>query len=159
MYSIHVSRHSDGHNKLLACISSLSETTSNHLEVVEVNLEDKISHLDKIDTQFPASKIMWSPKRLNYGDDYNLLASSSDKLRLFSFDRNNGIKLQTELKNTLLKDLSAPLTSFDWAEKTNYICCSSIDTTCSIFDINEKKFYKQLIAHDKEVYIKNLKTF
>lgn len=153
MYSIHVSRHSDGHNKLLACISSLCENTNNLLEVVEVDLENKISHLDKTVTQFPASKIMWSPKKMNYGDDFNLLASSSDKLRLFSYDRNNGIKMKTELKNTLLKDLSAPLTSFDWAEQTNYICCSSIDTTCSIFDINSQKFYKQLIAHDKEVCI------
>ena len=94
---------------------------------------------------------MWNPKTVSYGNEKQLIAVSSDKLRLYNYSMQDGIELRKELKNTLLKDLSAPLTSFDWSDKNNYICCSSIDTTCSIFDINQETFYKQLIAHDKEV--------
>lgn len=57
-----------------------------------------------------------------------------------------------ELKNNFQTELSAPLTSFDWNRtQPQYICCSSIDTTCSIWDINERKMIKQVITHDKEV--------
>lgn len=35
---------------------------------------------------------------------------------------------------------------------TNLIGTSSIDTTCSIWDIERGSVYTQLIAHDKEVY-------
>ena len=50
-------------------------------------------------------------------------------------------------------DFSAPLTSFDWnPESTNIIGTSSIDTTCTIWDIEKAIVFTQLIAHDKEVY-------
>lgn len=61
-------------------------------------------------------------------------------------------------------EYSAPLTSFDWsAKRLEIICTSSIDTTCSIWDITKGKIYflrltfsgaiiNQLIAHDKEVF-------
>jgi WD repeat-containing protein 68 len=45
------------------------------------------------------------------------------------------------------------LTSFDWnPEVPNLIGTSSIDTTCTIWDIEKKTVFTQLIAHDKEVY-------
>jgi WD40 repeat protein len=50
-------------------------------------------------------------------------------------------------------DFSAPLTSFDWnPEFQNLIGTSSIDTTCTIWDIEKGTVFTQLIAHDKEVY-------
>lgn len=50
-------------------------------------------------------------------------------------------------------DFSAPLTSFDWnPELHNLIGTSSIDTTCTIWDIEKSTVFTQLIAHDKEVY-------
>lgn len=58
----------------------------------------------------------------------------------------------TDLKNSLQQELSAPLTSFDWNKfQTNILCCSSIDTTCTLWDINHEKLIKQVITHDKEV--------
>ena len=46
-----------------------------------------------------------------------------------------------------------PLTSFDWNETDrNMIVTSSIDTTCTIWDIEKGVAKTQLIAHDKEVY-------
>lgn len=47
-------------------------------------------------------------------------------------------------------DFSAPLTSFDWnPELNNLIGTSSIDTTCTIWDIEKATVFTQLIAHDK----------
>lgn len=50
-------------------------------------------------------------------------------------------------------EYSSPLTSFDWnIEDPNIIGTSSIDTTCTIWDIEKRKKLSQLIAHDAEVY-------
>ena len=47
----------------------------------------------------------------------------------------------------------APLTSFDWNEyDPSMIGTSSIDTTCTIWDINTQTARTQLIAHDREVF-------
>ena len=152
IYSLHISKNESRPGCLLGVISSLSENANNNLEVVEMNMNDaEISQKDTMIIKYPASKIMWSPVAPSYGQDNQLIAVTSDKLRLYNYSQQGRIEARKELKNTLLNDLSAPLTSFDWSEQKNYICCSSIDTTCSIFDINEEKFYKQLIAHDKEV--------
>ena len=152
----------ESNSKILGAMASISESMNNCIEVVSIDIEKGgISQKDLFKIQFPASKIMWSPIIENYGDDRKLMAVASDKLRLFDFSNQSGIEYRTELRNTMLKDLSGPLTSFDWSPNNNFICCSSIDTTCSIFDINQGKFFKQLIAHDKEVletfYFENLK--
>jgi WD repeat-containing protein 68 len=50
-------------------------------------------------------------------------------------------------------DYCAPLTSFDWNQvDPNLVATASIDTTCSVWDINTRRVKTQLIAHDKEVY-------
>lgn len=50
-------------------------------------------------------------------------------------------------------DFNAPLTSFDWNCKSmNQIGTASIDTTCTIWDLEKQVVFTQLIAHDKEVY-------
>jgi WD repeat-containing protein 68 len=50
-------------------------------------------------------------------------------------------------------DYCAPITSFDWnTTDPNLIGTCSIDTTCTVWDISQKKVKTQLIAHDKEVY-------
>ena len=49
-------------------------------------------------------------------------------------------------------DVSAPLTSFDWNEKSpNVIGTASVDTTCTIWDVEKRQMMTQLIAHDREV--------
>lgn len=82
--------------------------------------------------------------------DSDVLATTSDHLRLYRFTEQNYIV--SDLKNNFQQELSAPLTSFDWNKVQNHIiCCSSIDTTCSIWDTHESKMIKQVITHDKEV--------
>lgn len=59
--------------------------------------------------------------------------------------------MRSELINQ--NEFSAPLTSFDWNyDNLSLIGTSSIDTTCTIWDIEKSAVYTQLIAHDKEVY-------
>ncbi len=49
-------------------------------------------------------------------------------------------------------EVCAPLTSFDWNEKSpNVIGTASVDTTCTIWDVEKRQMMTQLIAHDKEV--------
>lgn len=61
------------------------------------------------------------------------------------------MKLKCNLVNQ--NEFSAPLTSFDWnTESANLIGTASIDTTCTIWDIEKETVFTQLIAHDKEVY-------
>ncbi|GAA5860319.1 hypothetical protein JCM1840_002861 [Sporobolomyces johnsonii] len=50
-------------------------------------------------------------------------------------------------------DFSAPLTSFSWSVlEPQHIVTSSIDTTCTVWDISTGVPVTQLIAHDREVY-------
>jgi DDB1- and CUL4-associated factor 7 len=50
------------------------------------------------------------------------------------------------------QEYCSPLTSFDWSEADpNTIGTSSIDTTCTIWDVTTGAPRTQLIAHDKEV--------
>lgn len=57
------------------------------------------------------------------------------------------------LSNSKSTDFTAPLTSLDWNPiSPSLIITSSIDTTCTIWDIPTLTAKTQLIAHDKEVY-------
>lgn len=57
------------------------------------------------------------------------------------------------LNNNRHTEYCAPLTSFDWNEvDPSIIGTSSVDTTCTIWDVNKLTPKTQLIAHDKEVY-------
>jgi len=45
------------------------------------------------------------------------------------------------------------LTNFSWNQKSpNLIVTSSIDTTCTVWDVDTSTALTQLIAHDREVY-------
>jgi WD40 repeat protein len=55
--------------------------------------------------------------------------------------------------NQTKADFNAPLTSFDWNEiDTSLAVTSSIDTTCTVWNVETTQAKTQLIAHDKEVY-------
>lgn len=50
-------------------------------------------------------------------------------------------------------EFSAPLTSFHWnKEAPNLVVTASIDTTCTVWDLNTLHAKTHLIAHDKEVF-------
>ncbi|WFD27528.1 hypothetical protein MNAN1_002525 [Malassezia nana] len=113
--------------------------------------------------------------------DLDLLASSADCLHIWELERNDDVaemygamslrnslsskKRESPLPRFLLKEKCAlahakssisppaPLTSFSWnTPSPNLIVTSSIDTTCTIWDLPTRTALTQLIAHDREVY-------
>ena len=123
---------------------------------------------------YPVTRILWEPP-ISSKQATDLLATSGDHLRLWSLPSNTSatssntiprsssantrdappIKLTplALLSNSKTPEHTAPLTSLDWnALSPKLIITSSIDTTCTIWDIPTLTAKTQLIAHDKEVY-------
>lgn len=101
---------------------------------------------------------MWSPDVRNYGAK-DLLATTGDYLRIWNVaDDGSGrgtlsVKKEALLNNNKTSEYCAPLTSFDWNETDpNIVGTSSIDTTCTIWDVATQTARTQLIAHDREVF-------
>ncbi|CAL1366545.1 unnamed protein product [Linum trigynum] len=105
------------------------------------------------DHPYPPTKLMFHPSPPSSGGD--ILASSGDYLRLWDLRDDDGGSVEpiSVLNNSKTSEFCAPLTSFDWNEiEPKRIGTSSIDTTCTIWDIEKSVVETQLIAHDKEVY-------
>lgn len=125
---------------------------------------------------YPITRILWEPPTTSKPFT-DLLATSGDHLRLWSLPNtnsasspnpppNNNINRSTTLhtqpqkltplallSNSKSNDSTAPLTSLDWNTiAPALIITSSIDTTCTVWDIPTLTAKTQLIAHDKEVY-------
>ena len=89
------------------------------------------------------------------------IATTGDYLRLWNLESSDDkkdttkqkVNLKIVLNNSKNVEYCAPLTALDWNRTdTNIIGTCSIDTTCTIWDINKLKPTTQLIAHDKEVF-------
>lgn len=121
---------------------------------------------------YPVTRILWEPPSSNK-QSTDLLATSGDHLRLWSLPSatsssySNSISRTTNQREAPLQELSplallsnskstehtAPITSLDWnVVQPSLIITSSIDTTCTIWDIPTLTAKTQLIAHDKEVF-------
>lgn len=94
-----------------------------------------------------------------------MLATTGDFLRVWQVTEDGQLDRRSQLSNVnlnfkpklILKNKSsefcAPITSFDWnTVNVNLVGTSSIDTTCTMWDIGTQQVITQLIAHDKEVY-------
>jgi DDB1- and CUL4-associated factor 7 len=108
------------------------------------------------DHPYPCTKILWSPD-VRSTSTKDLLATTGDYLRVWSCvdDGLGGVSLKKEclLNNNKTSEYCAPLTSFDWNETDpGIVGTSSIDTTCTIWDIETQTARTQLIAHDREVF-------
>jgi DDB1- and CUL4-associated factor 7 len=109
---------------------------------------------------YPPTKLQFIPDAT--GAHADLLATSGDYLRVWSLDgsQHGGDGSQVaagyrhiKLDNNQKSEFCAPLTSFDWNEAAPHLIgTASIDTTCTIWDINAQVATTQLIAHDKEVF-------
>ena len=122
---------------------------------------------------YPVTRILWEPPS-SQKQSTDLLATSGDHLRLWSLPANatspiagNSITRSSNsrdpapykltplalLSNSKSPEHTAPLTSLDWNTLSpSLIITSSIDTTCTIWDIPTLTAKTQLIAHDKEVF-------
>ncbi|KAG9042610.1 hypothetical protein FS837_010627 [Tulasnella sp. UAMH 9824] len=124
---------------------------------------------------YPITKIAWEPaSTLSQGwkgSSSELLTSTGDALRIWEYvgDADQKVASQyvgrsAQAPGRLTQKIalssaknptptSAPLTSFSWnAISPSLVVTSSIDTTCTVWDISANSAVTQLIAHDREVY-------
>jgi WD repeat-containing protein 68 len=131
-------------------LGSYIESYQNQIELLTYSSEsNKIIKLTSADHFYPPTKIMWSPVQTT---SHPLFASISDCLRIWRVDSE-----KLEITSNLLphqenKDYNGPLTSFDWSSKDpSTLGTSSIDKTCTIWDLNKNAIKKQILAHNSEV--------
>lgn len=144
-------------------IGSFIEEYTNKVQVLELDQSaGKLEQIAQIDHPYPTTKIIWVPDANNKVEK-DLFATTGDYLRIWKIGENNFTSLECLLNNNKSSEFCAPLTSFDWNETDpSIIGTSSIDTTCTIWDIEMGKAVgqtkvsgevkTQLIAHDAEVY-------
>ncbi|KAK9465252.1 WD40-repeat-containing domain protein [Lipomyces arxii] len=104
---------------------------------------------------YPCTRLLWDPAGKNIsGTGPELLATAGDFLRLWEYSPDTlSLRQISLLANKTKSDYTAPLTSLDWNSTDNsLIITSSIDTTCTIWDLTTSMAKTQLIAHDKEVF-------
>jgi len=132
-------------------IGSFIDSHTNKVRVTQLN--DKTGVFEQkaeFDHPYPTTKIMWIPDKSATRAD--LLGTTGDKMRIWEVT-DDGVKSRSLLNNNKNSEFCAPLTSFDWNETNPEIVgTSSIDTTCTIWNIKTEQAITQLIAHDKEVY-------
>jgi len=136
-------------------IGSFIEEYSNRVEIVQLNEEtEQFMVTGHLDHPYPTTKIQWCPSENNLTKP-DILATSGDYLRIWEVDSKNpqSIPMRCLLNNNKNSEFCAPLTSFDWNDTDpSIIGTSSIDTTCTIWNIETQQAKTQLIAHDKEVF-------
>ncbi|PNW72299.1 hypothetical protein CHLRE_16g674000v5 [Chlamydomonas reinhardtii] len=147
-------------------VASFREDVTNYVDIVSLDDESDELRADpglRFPHDYPATKLMWMPDREGCRPD--LLATTGEALRIWrvcdgsegeesgSGPGGRGVQLRSLLNNNKQSEFSAPLTSFDWNEADpKRLGTSSIDTTCTIWDIEKGEVDTQLIAHDREVY-------
>ncbi|EJT97431.1 WD40 repeat-like protein [Dacryopinax primogenitus] len=128
---------------------------------------------------YPATKLLWEPAGANGHAwkfkprlEAELLATSGEVLKIWEYDAQGGgrrpaagyvgrgasgvpgsLREVQKCSSAKGNNVPAPLTSFAWnAISPSLIVTSSIDTTCTVWDITSNSAITQLIAHDKDVY-------
>jgi len=138
-------------------VGSCLEQDSNKIHVVE-QAEDRTGALElkaAVDHPLAPTKLMWRPSCAETGKGDDLLVSASTMLQLWKLQEGKLVQV-AKLANTRSSQGNhgmAPVTAFDWStENTAKIGSSSVDTTCTIWNLETHKIETQLIAHDKAVY-------
>ncbi|OBZ87289.1 DDB1- and CUL4-associated factor 7 [Choanephora cucurbitarum] len=162
-------------------IGSFIEDNNNKLQIISrtdlldsslpIDQRNDFTPVAEADSYYPITKVLWEPRKSDARNS-DLLATSGDILRIWelvddprygqsnninSSSRNTSGRSMQQLvkKAELMKqsDFCAPLTSFDWNETDpSLIVTSSIDTTCTVWNVETNQAKTQLIAHDSDVY-------
>lgn len=128
---------------------------------------------------YPATNLQWQPASASgfpwtgKAPAAELLATTGDALRVWEYfgdappassayvgrqptGGGHRLTLKTALSGqskVQSQSTGPPLTSFSWNEKApSLVVTSSIDTTCTVWNIDTSTAITQLIAHDREVY-------
>jgi len=131
-------------------IGSYTEQETNKVQIVELGEETKkLEVVAEAEHPFPPTKLMWRPD----GSQQDLLASSSTTLNLWKMEEGQLKHVDTLANHRTQHRRDPPITSFDWSSSNDHkLGISSVDTTCTIWNLEKRKMETQLIAHDKAVY-------
>ncbi|KAG0557477.1 hypothetical protein M758_11G129700 [Ceratodon purpureus] len=139
--------------KFRLAVGSFIEAYKNKVEIIQLDDDSGKFHANPrlaFDHPYPATKIMFIPDM--EGEKLDLMATTGDNLRIWQI-HNDRVQLRSLLNNKRNSDYCSPLTSFDWNDSDlRRLGTCSIDTTCTIWDIETGVADTQLIAHDKEVH-------
>jgi WD repeat-containing protein 68 len=164
----------DGHNYINVLDTRITSASSDDMPMSPnpANPTIEYTKIAEATHSYPVTRMMWEPPS-SQKQSHDLLATSGDHLRLWSLGNNQSqanpsnsitsrgtsqappqkLALLALLSNSKTPEHTAPLTSLDWnSVSPSLIITSSIDTTCTIWDIPSLTAKTQLIAHDKEVY-------
>ncbi|EDR08916.1 uncharacterized protein LACBIDRAFT_249168 [Laccaria bicolor S238N-H82] len=151
-------------------IASFAENYQNHIAVVglqdeRVLVEDDFTDYPDFVTLcetyhgYPATSLQWQPASAmghswsQKSPNSELLATTGDALRVWEYSSDGPSATSSYQSKVQSQSTGAPLTNFSWNEKApNLIVTSSIDTTCTVWNIDTSTAMTQLIAHDREVY-------
>ena len=128
-------------------LGSFLKTQYNNISIIALNEESKAFEVCCLyEMTYPCTKIVWSPDRCS-----SLLASSGDLLRVLKYE-GDSLTIRSNLI-TERKDSPPPLTSLDWNQANpSKIGTCSINTTCTIWDLEKESIIAHMIAHDQPVY-------
>ncbi|KAF2102527.1 WD40 repeat-like protein [Rhizodiscina lignyota] len=160
-------------------IGSYLEDPHNFIQILDTKLTTsdadpqpslEYTRIAEATCSYPVTRILWEPPS-SQKQSTDLLATSGDHLRLWSLPQTTSNPVSSNISNKRVADTpqkltplallsnsktpehTAPLTSLDWNTiSPKLIITSSIDTTCTIWDIPTLTAKTQLIAHDKEVF-------
>lgn len=151
IYSVAWSVRNDKRSRL--AIGSFLEDYSNKVELVQFNLHTSDFTTDNrlvFDHPYAPTNLMFFPSEDTSNPD--MIATSGDYLRLWEI-HDDHIELKSLLNGNKSSEFNSAITSFDWADfDTRRVATSSVDTTCTIWDIESEAVDTQLVAHDKEVF-------
>ncbi|ORY66979.1 WD40-repeat-containing domain protein [Pseudomassariella vexata] len=167
----------DGHNFIQILDTQIVNTPTEMYTPGSSKFCLEFNRIAEATHSYPVTRLLWEPPS-SQKQTTDLLATSGDHLRLWSLPADQGGSYTNRIKdkfgslgnndpghsrskltplallsNSKTPDHTAPLTSLDWnTVSPSLIITSSIDTTCTIWDIPSLTAKTQLIAHDKEVY-------
>ncbi|OBT51918.1 hypothetical protein VE04_07592 [Pseudogymnoascus sp. 24MN13] len=164
----------DGHNFIQILETSIKPSSPEPYSQSAPKYGLEFSKIAEATHSYPVTRLLWEPPS-SQKQSTDLLATSGDHLRLWSLpadismsSHSNSITRSSNhgqsqppskltplalLSNSKTPEHTAPLTSLDWnTVSPSLIITSSIDTTCTIWDIPTLTAKTQLIAHDKEVF-------
>lgn len=151
IYSLAWSMRRDKKTRLAT--GSFIEDYGNKVELVQFNTDTGDFSTDSrlvIEHPYSPTNLMFFPSSESTNPD--LMATSGDYLRLWEI-HSDQVELKALLNSNKSSEFNSAITSFDWTEfESHRIATSSVDTTCTIWDIEREVVDTQLVAHDKEVY-------
>ncbi|KAJ2515943.1 hypothetical protein GGI11_001238 [Coemansia sp. RSA 2049] len=169
VYSLAWSRRDDQNGMFRMALSSFLEEPQNRVQVIQLSPQHDPAHtperpdfglVAETTTDYPLTKLLWQPMAGGFAQP-DLLAGAGDSLRIWECEQTGEMgemglhksSLRQRAKMATRADYSAPVTSFDWNQiDPRLIITSSIDTTCTVWDIETQQAKTQLIAHDREVF-------